>query len=884
MCLSKFISKKRAVILCVACVVLIALCVNAFAVYIPSVSVKAFLKSPPEDKTVVGEVITDMQIFVLADQPDYLCEVDTYTGCIQITDKAGGQIFSSNPTLEQAIRYAVPGKTAADEENDEYKEHGEDEHEENQEDEHKELDTSNETVNRLMSQLVIEHINDSGDIFMLNSFENCVAEGNLKAYKTNKGIRLMYEFGKTKLVREDILIYFPEQEFDDMLESLPEEIEKAFDALYAYNFDDMIYVANRQFKESDIKKVYDQLISMGYTDERIAADNTKHGVIARSGKISITIPVDITFGNGVLTVQIPMSEVIVNSTVAVKLANISLLEQFGAALPGTEGYMMIPNGSGALTYFKKDFPDACLPYNEEVYGKNPNESDYMDKQKGIGIKLPVYGIKKGNSAFISIIEQGDAIAAIHADGPRLDALYKIWSIFEVTKYDLISYGTGAAKMYDRNKASDITYSGDIKLSYHFLSGEDADYSGMARVYGDILQEKMQKQKTSQDQDTEIVLEFLGAIDKIKPMFGVPVSKLIPLTTTKQLQASVDDLINRGVSNPSIIYNGWFGGGVRHHQSKRSAVDSVIGGKYGMTMLVRYLNEKGVNFYPEISILTPYYDEGLLFKELSCAKSIDGDVFRQQGFDPVTHIMDLSRPITYLLSPVKIPTIAGYISKTAKDIGFSGLTLRDLGNTLYNDERKNGQTRAETKQIIEGTLSQNFKDHKLLIKSPSAYAFLESDIIVDTPIGGDGYAIIDESIPFYQIALHGIKYMTSMPLNLGKPYTKQLLDMVETGAIPYFILAYTNQQELMMSKYTDYYSVNFNDWNAQIAELYETYLPIYRQIKDERIKSHVRTEKGLSITTYDNGNIMLVNHSNKPIIYNNYNIVDAETYMLVKEAG
>ena len=828
--------------------------------------------------TVTGEALTGIEWVTVADQTGYKCEVNILTGCIKVTDKATGRELTSNPTYEQVFgnvesqdkQIALDAETGGED--------GE-ETEETAPIETQEFDTSNENANVVLSQLVIQHMNESGTATTLNSYESCAAAGNIRAFKTDIGVRLEYIFGRSQLKRENIPVYFEEAKLDGVLEQVSDDLREAFEAIYKWNFEEEMYVAENRIRDSHLKKVYDHFLTMGYTDESIAAENEKSGIPSQGSNATIRVVMDVSFDNGVLTCNIPMSEMKISSGKGLKLVDIALTGSFGSVLPGTEGYMMIPDGAGAITYFDKNYSQVKQPYAGEVYGSNPNQSDPVDKQKGAAVKMPVFGIKQGNAAFLARIEHGDALATIHADGPRLDNFYKLWPSFRVTKYDLISYGKGASRVFDRNKASEYTYSGDICLTYHFLSGENADYSGMARKYGDLL--RAESNRTAERQGGDMTLEFLGAIDKMQPVFGVPSKTLVPLTTTAELDEAAK-LLKDEAGPFDVIYNGWFNGGIRHSFSKNISVDGKIGGKSGLRSLVKSLSDYGVGLYPEIGLMTPYYNEGIIFKGANCAKSISGDVFRQYYFEPVAHVVDPTGLSSYLLSPGKIDALADRGSEFAEDMGFSGLTLRDLGNTLYNDESGGGFTREQTKLMVDHAFTNTLSGQQLIVKSPAVYAALAAHTAVDSPLYGNGYAILDRTIPFYQMALHGTVDMTSSPLNLNYSYEEQVLRMAEAGVMPYFILACSNQHELMNSDYTGYYSVGFDVWKDKIVSLYQQYIPIYREIKTSRVKSHTVQPDGLAVTVYDNGGAVLVNYSDKTVEYQG-TAVEAGSYAFKKGA-
>lgn len=89
------------------------------------------------------------------------------------------------------------------------------------------------------------------------------------------------------------------------------------------------------------------------------------------------------------------------------IERVCLLEHFGAALKGSDGYLLLPDGSGSLLYFDNG-KDTLAAYSVPVYGRD--KALYMEENpyNADGVNLPVFGLKNGASAFLAVIEKGDA--------------------------------------------------------------------------------------------------------------------------------------------------------------------------------------------------------------------------------------------------------------------------------------------------------------------------------------------------------------------------------------------------------------------------------------------------------------------------------------------
>ena len=73
------------------------------------------------------------------------------------------------------------------------------------------------------------------------------------------------------------------------------------------------------------------------------------------------------------------------------IGEISLLPYSLCGEPGEDGYILIPDGSGALIDFSTVNPNASA-YKQRVYGRDPAMSYYYDEGTGVDRIMPVFGI------------------------------------------------------------------------------------------------------------------------------------------------------------------------------------------------------------------------------------------------------------------------------------------------------------------------------------------------------------------------------------------------------------------------------------------------------------------------------------------------------------
>ena len=127
--------------------------------------------------------------------------------------------------------------------------------------------------------------------------------------------------------------------------------------------------------------------------------------------------------------------------------------------------------------------------------------------------MPVFGMKSGDRGWFAVIEEGDAIASVSADiGGKQNSYNHVFSSFAVRGEDMLELYTGST-VQEIQLLNDKLYSGNLAVRYSFLSGDEASYSGMARLYQQTLVEDNQLTPLEENEGILFYLDMLGSVDK-----------------------------------------------------------------------------------------------------------------------------------------------------------------------------------------------------------------------------------------------------------------------------------------------------------------------------------------------------------------------------------
>jgi hypothetical protein len=190
------------------------------------------------------------------------------------------------------------------------------------------------------------------------------------------------------------------------------------------------------------------------------------------------------------------------------------------------------------------------------------------------------------------------------------------------------------------------------------------------------------------------------------------------------------------------------------------------------------------------------------------------------------------------------------------LGFATLALPDK-NTRFPMTRegfaatymKIANLSAETL----GTVSMN---------GSNIYASLYSDFLQMVPLDSTHYDIFDETVPFFQIAVHGLTQYSGYPYNLVSDSLSMFLRQVEYGAISSFILTKESSSKLSRTNWNDLYSSEYGYWKDEVITQYQI-MEELAYLNNQFILNHQKIAEGIYQTTYEDGTRIIVNYNAKP---------------------
>lgn len=559
--------------------------------------------------------------------------------------------------------------------------------------------------------------------------------------------------------------------------------------------------------------------------------------------IGATIPVEITLQETGLRAEIPGEDIQIGSEYSI--ISIELLPGFTAADSRETGYLFVPSGSGALVDIGAGRGDLCS-YSAMVYGDDAAIEQEEYTGEGRNICVPVYGIKRGDEAVTAIITAGDSQSRIHAESNSSTSDYtRIYSEYVTAIVDSTtlfeSDYSNQRIIYGIEKRQKLS---DYAVDYHFLSGETANYSGMAQIYRQTLA------LSSTAAAPQLYLTLYGAGTKKASFLGIPYTKTIALTGFADAAALLEELNGSGIP-VALQYIGWNNSGVENQKAptKFSPV-RVLGGKRGFEALYAAGQQNGNTMYFDVDFLS-VRRSGHGFSVLSdVSKSIFGTRTPQYKYMRSVYVPVNNENPWYLLTPDNVLQAAETFLSRYRYEG--GLSLSGVGNTVYSDFKNNACQREQTVSAYAAMMTAAAQDHFLSVQTGNAYTFPYVRSVYALPSTSDGNLIFSQDVPFLQMVLHGA---VSYSAETGN----SLLDCIEYGANPYYAGITADDSTLIETTFNWLSGTTAVNWLEDAKTAYAAYAAVYKDLFDQPITAH-RSENGVSATVFANGVTIYVNRT------------------------
>jgi hypothetical protein len=167
--------------------------------------------------------------------------------------------------------------------------------------------------------------------------------------------------------------------------------------------------------------------------------------------------------------------------------------------------------------------------------------------------------------------------------------------------------------------------------------------------------------------------------------------------------------------------------------------------------------------------------------------------------------------------------------------------------------------------------------RVIADGANSYSLEYASLLTNVPLQSTKFDIITRQVPFYQMALHGLVKLSGTPLNCGSDSENQFLLSILTGTSLNYMLTGNDPIVLKDTVLNNIFSSYYLSWTAEIAEKYNSFNNIHKNLQDQFIVGYEMNE-GVSKIKYENGAVLMVNFNDYESTYDGM-VIKAKDYKL-----
>jgi hypothetical protein len=641
-----------------------------------------------------------------------------------------------------------------------------------------------------------------------------------------------------------------------------------------------IYVLRSETQEY-LKAEYEQIFeAAGYTYDDYLDDVANYPSVGGRERPAFNVTFRYSLEGKSLVLNIPFDRIAYK--VAYPMVKMTILPYFGAGGIDDEGYLLVPDGSGALINFNNGRQNQ-LSYNNDIYGWDEAliRKAVINDNKA---PFPAFGVQRNGNAMLCIIEEGASYASIRADVSGRNSSYNnVYPCFNIVHSALMNISGRSDRdvyQYERGLPE------GEGLTLRYILCNETGYVGMAKEYRAWLINKFPSLAGKQASGVPIAIEIPGAVNKTQHRLGIPFDLPLKLTSYGEAAGMIGDFAKFGWKNVQIKLNGWFNRSVDHRIPTRINLINDLGSKRDFYNLVDSAKRNGYRIYPEADFF--YMKDKRLFDGFSLYR----DVSRYVSHDriqryPYSFVWFGERnrwgKLSYIARPEIAMSMIDNFVQEANSLGLENIAFRNMGSTLAGnyDDKRHVSREASMRMRQEKFMELRRSGTGIMLLAGHAYAAPFADFIVDLPLDDQGFGITDVSVPFYPIVLHGLVPYAGRAINLAEDYSKNLLKIIESGAGLYFSFMTEDTAVLQETKFRQFYANEYGKWVNDADALYRKFSADFGPLYGQAITSHEILSPRVTVTGYENGTRVIVNASDYPVNFNG-RYIGADNYVVLKQ--
>ncbi|WP_274365952.1 DUF5696 domain-containing protein [Paenibacillus thermotolerans] len=585
-------------------------------------------------------------------------------------------------------------------------------------------------------------------------------------------------------------------------------------------------------------------------------------------KAQVKFDVSVTLKAGDVIVQIPKESVKEDPDLwqpgndDISLSEVILYPFFGSVTHKDNGYMVIPDGSGAIVKLSET-PKYATGYSAPVYGSDPGyESAVSINAKRIAVKplervsMPMYGIihDVDRAGLLVISEDGAGYATYNYVSKGLQSDY-------YQSYFNYIYRAAYSQFQSRVKEDqhilgfqEKPNQFDLVQRYVFLNGKQANYVGAAKGFRDFLVKKdgLSKKAESGFGKVPMKIDFINN----EVTMGTLGAENVPATTYKQAREIVQTLKGKGYDALHVSFRTFS----KEDLGYRFKAMNNLGGSGALKETTDYFDANHVKFSYYADYARSYYEKTRYTASKLNRKDMGVANENKSLFN-------------FLNNPKYFKVMAEQDLNAYKKFNIRSLALDGFGASLFThyDHGTIGYSN-EGMAYIENTLQQ-LKEQGIEtnLYTPDAYLYKYINDYYDAPIASSELIFIDETIPLVSLVLSGYADLYSPYMNFSSNDTDSMLRLIEFGIYPAFVLTGDSTYDIKYTASNDVYTSEYKYLKDRMDFYYSSISQALTEVLGSEMVDHRMIEPGVVRVEYSNGKKILINYNSTDMTYEDVKI-------------
>lgn len=567
----------------------------------------------------------------------------------------------------------------------------------------------------------------------------------------------------------------------------------------------------------------------------------------------LAFAVEAVLEDEMLKLRIPIDSII--ETERFVFTQFALAPNLLSASADQEGYLFIPDGCGALMNFNNGRKGV---YDAPVYGNN---KAFLYKAYAVARKevyLPVFGMERDGQCALAVISDGASQARIRAatNGNEVTR-NRVYPVFQLREQDEQYI---AEDVFQSVIQKEMGITSDLEVSVLF-GKEGGGYSEMAALYREYLIEQGMK---SEDLDeTCVILSIYGAVRGKQKLFGVPLyDKEYQITSCEEAGEMAKQIADNLDIPPVVRLASWDVNTVKGY-----GVSSFrpVEGKNAVKELTEQLGKQEISvFLSEPFAKVQKSGKGISLNK-HAIRSLANELSAQYRYYRSSNAADYDRACYYFLDGEVVKERSESFAGSLAGYGFDGIAVEDLACVNYGNYRK-GQmsSRDTTEENFTQALSALASNYPLMVDGGYYAGIKDAAFIYNSPDQSSSFDIADYEIPFYQMAVSGLKKYSGEAVNRKENRRRTLLFALETGSCIQYELA-GNTFSLQGTELEQLYGADWKMNQDMILEELAEFAPLISRIVGSPIIKHEILADHVTRTWYENGWVVTVNKGTEPVV-------------------